>query len=110
MSSHLIETFHLIVEWAALGLEVLAVAIIVAGVAILVVQRGTVPYLFRLGERGAYESYKHQLGKVLLLGMELLVAADVVRTVALEPTMRNVGVLGLLGAGSHVPELAYGNS
>jgi uncharacterized membrane protein len=31
-----------------------------------------------------------------LLGLELLVAADVVRTVALEPTLKNVGVLGLL--------------
>ena len=44
----------------------------------------------------AYESYKHQLGKTLLLGLEFLVAADVVRTVALEPTLTNVAVLGLL--------------
>jgi uncharacterized membrane protein len=33
---------------------------------------------------------------VLLLGLELLVAADVVRTVALEPTLNNVAILGLL--------------
>jgi uncharacterized membrane protein len=91
-----IETFHLIVEWASLGIEVIAVAVIVGGVILLAVQRGTVRYLFKLGEPGAYEIYKHQLGKVLLLGMELLVAADVVRTVALEPTLRNVAVLGLL--------------
>lgn len=39
---------------------------------------------------------KHQLGKTLLLGLELLVAADVVRTVALEPTLDNVATLGLL--------------
>jgi len=45
---------------------------------------------------GAYENYKHQLGKTLLLGLEFLVAADVVRTVALEPTLTNVAVLGLL--------------
>jgi hypothetical protein len=32
----------------------------------------------------------------LLLGLEILVAADVIRTVALEPTMRNVSILGLL--------------
>ena len=38
----------------------------------------------------------HQLGKTLLLGLELLVAGDVVRTVALEPTLNNVAVLGLL--------------
>ena len=46
--------------------------------------------------RAHYESYKHQLGKTLLLGLEFLVAADVVRTVALEPTLTNVAVLGLL--------------
>jgi uncharacterized membrane protein len=42
------------------------------------------------------ESYKHQLGKTLLLGLEFLVAGDVVRTVALEPTLTNVSLLGLL--------------
>jgi uncharacterized membrane protein len=31
-----------------------------------------------------------------MLGLELLVAADVIRTVALEPTFQSVGVLGLL--------------
>ena len=90
------ETIHRILEWAALGIEILAVAVIVAGVVIIAVTRGTVRYLFDLEKRGAYESYKHQLGKALLLGLELLVAADVVRTVAFEPTLRNVVVLGLL--------------
>ena len=96
VSGHVIETFHLIVEWAALGIEVLAVAVIVAGIAILAVRRGTVRYLFELEKEGAYESYKHQLGKALLLGLDLLVAADIIRTVALEATMKNVAVLGLL--------------
>jgi hypothetical protein len=36
------------------------------------------------------------MGRSLLLGLEFLVAGDVVRTVALEPTLVNVGVLGLL--------------
>ena len=90
------ETVHQLIEWAAVGIEILAVAVIVAAVAILAVTRGTVRYLFQLERHGAYESYKHQLGKALLLALELLVAADVVRTVALEPTLKNVGVLGLL--------------
>ena len=90
------ETIHNVIEWAALGIELLAVAVIVGAVIIIAIRRGTVRYLFHLGERGAFESYKHQLGKGLLLGLELLVAADVVRTVALEPTLNNVAVLGLL--------------
>ena len=96
MNSHVIEVFRLIFEWSALGIELLAVTVIVARVAILGVQRGTVRQLFELDEGDAFEGYKRRLGKALLLALDLLVAADVIRTVALEATMRNVSVLGLL--------------
>ena len=81
---------------AALGIEVLAAAVIVGAVLVIAIRRGTVRYLFRLGEPGAYQSYKSQLGKGLLLGLELLIAADVLRLVALESTLSNIAVLGLL--------------
>lgn len=85
-----------LIEWAALIIEVLGAVVIVAGVIRVAITKGTVRYLFQLDKPGAYESYKHQLGKALLLGLELLVAGDVVRTVALEPTLDHVAVLGLL--------------
>jgi len=91
-----IATIRYLIEWAALGIEILAVAVIVAAVVKVAVTYGTVRYLFHLGTPGAYERYKHQLGRALLLGLDLLVAADIVRTVALEPTMQNVMILGLL--------------
>jgi uncharacterized membrane protein len=91
-----IQIIHHVIEWAALVGEVLAVAVIVAGVAFVALKRGTVRYLFHLKEHGAYESYKQQLDRPLLLGLELLVAADVIRTVALAPTLTKVAVLGLL--------------
>jgi uncharacterized membrane protein len=90
------DVIHRAIEWVALGIELLAVAVIVAAVIALVVRRGTIRYLFHLGEPGAYEQHKQQLARALLLGLELLVAADVVRTVALEPTLANVEILGLL--------------
>jgi len=90
------ETIHLIIEWVAVGIELLAVAVIGGGVIIMALYRGAVRFLFRLETRGAYESYRQLLGKALLLGMELLVAADVIRTIALEPTVKNLTVLGLL--------------
>jgi uncharacterized membrane protein len=71
-------------------------AVIVAGVLKVAITRGTVRFLFQLDKPGAYQSYKHQMGKTLLLGLEFLVAGDVVRTVALEPTLNNVAVLGVL--------------
>ena len=89
-------TIREIIEWSALAIEILGAMVIIAGVFKVVVTRGTIRYLLQLDKVGAYESYKHQLGKTLLLGLEFLVAGDVVRTVALEPTMNNVGVLGLL--------------
>jgi len=94
--SELVGNIRKVIEWAALVIEILGATVIVAGVLKVAITRGTIRYLFQLGKPGAYESYKHQLGKTLLLGLEFLVAGDVVRTVALDPTLNNVGVLGLL--------------
>ena len=94
--SELVGIVRTVIEWAALTIEVLGASIIVAGVLRVAITRGTVRFLFQLDKPGAYESYKHQMGRSLLLGLEFLVAGDVVRTVALEPTLTNVGVLGLL--------------
>ena len=43
-----------------------------------------------------YKRYRHQVARALLLGLEILVAADVIRTVALEGTLQSVLILGLL--------------
>ena len=95
-NEQLIAAVRAAIEWAALGIELLGAVVIVAGVLRVAITRGTVRFLLKLDEPGAYESYKHQIGRSLLLGLEFLVAGDVVRTVALEPTLRNVAVLGLL--------------
>ncbi len=44
----------------------------------------------------AYRVLRESFGGVILLGLEILVAADLVRTVAVAPTLRNVSVLGLI--------------
>jgi uncharacterized membrane protein len=96
LGGEVLSSIRAVIEWAALGIEMLGAVVIVAGVVRVAITRGTVRYLFQLDRPGAYESYKHQIGRSLLLGLEFLVAGDVVRTVALEPTLINVGVLGLL--------------
>ena len=52
------------------------------------------------------DAYVHlvRLGRALLLGLELLVAADIIRTVALEPTLPNVMILAVLVV-VRIPEL-----
>jgi uncharacterized membrane protein len=95
-SSEVVGIIRSVIEWAALGIEILGASVIVVGVIRVALIRGTVRYLYQLDKPGAYEIYKHQMGRSLLLGLEFLVAGDVVRTVALDPTLNNVAVLGLL--------------
>lgn len=45
---------------------------------------------------GVYAMVRKHLGQSILLGLEILVAADLIRTVTVEPTMRNVLVLGVI--------------
>jgi uncharacterized membrane protein len=83
------------IEYAALAIEVLAVMIILFAI-FLAVFRFSMRGIFERGAENRYQDLKFQLGRTLLLGLEILVAADIVRTVALEATLESVGILGLL--------------
>jgi uncharacterized membrane protein len=45
---------------------------------------------------GAYRTYRQGIGRAILLGLEVLVAADIIRTVAVSPTFSSVGVLAVI--------------
>jgi uncharacterized membrane protein len=83
------------IEVVSVAVEVLAIGIIVVGIVM-----GTLHYWRRSLARppvpGRYGAYKARMTRALLLGLEILVAADVIRTVALEPTLQAVASLGLL--------------
>jgi len=83
------------IERAAVFIEVLAVAIIVSAILIALL-RYLVDLVLNRERDQLYHKLKISLGKALLLGLEVLVAADVIHTVALEATMESVFVLGLL--------------
>jgi uncharacterized membrane protein len=82
-----------VIELVAEGIEVLAVVIIVGGIGY-----GIVRYFLhtRLQVGGAYKRFRDRIGNSLLLGLEFMVAADIIRTVALNPTLQGVAMLGLL--------------
>lgn len=87
---------HTLIELAALAIELLATTLII--VAIIA---ATAIYLAGLIRRVAnppahYTQYKQRLGRALLLCLEILVAADIVRTIALDSTIQSVLSLGLL--------------
>jgi uncharacterized membrane protein len=48
----------------------------------------------RRDDEGAYVFFRRRLGRAILLGLEFLVAADIIRTVAVTPTWESVLVLG----------------
>ena len=83
------------IEWAALAIEVLAV-LVIAGSIFYSLARYAVHTTFRPEIEDSYRQLKIRLGRSLLLGLEILVAADIVRTVALDSTLNAVAVLGLL--------------
>ncbi|MEO6570277.1 MAG: DUF1622 domain-containing protein [Ilumatobacteraceae bacterium] len=67
-------------------------AVIVIGIAAAVVSV-TVTGAFAAG---SYRLVRQRVGKAILLGLELLVAADIIRTVAVTPTLRSAAVLALI--------------
>jgi len=84
------------------SISVIGKTIDVAGVAAIVVGAVfvSVKYLARLraGPEAAYREFRQGLGRSILLGLELLVAADIIRTVAVQPTFTSVGVLAVIVA------------
>ena len=85
--------FHEFAVLAADCIEALAVTIMVACITL-----GTARWIFHISTdiASAYSRYREMLGKSLLLGLELLVAADIIRTVLLELTLSNMLTLGAL--------------
>lgn len=72
----------------------------VAGIVAMLGGAGVALYLsLGLRERGGavvYRSFRQGLGKAILLGLELLVAADIIRTVSHMPSLDEIAVLGII--------------
>lgn len=86
------ESFRHAVEYAGLTIDALGVAAIVLGLVVAAVR------FFSYGRRcpDPYRRFRQDVGRGILLGLELLVAADIIRTVAVAPTMQGVLVLGVI--------------
>ena len=83
------------VELAGSGAEIAGVLLIIGGLLI-----ASVRYVFAAKNASVprYQRYRQDLGRAILLGLEVLVAADIVRTVAFTPTMDSVIVLAMIVA------------
>lgn len=87
-------SFQDVIETVGKGVDAAGVGVIVVGVlvatAMVVGRRPLGP--------DAYRQYRERLGRAILLGLELLVAADIIRTVAVTPTFESAGVLAIIVA------------
>ena len=46
--------------------------------------------------QGSYDALRRNLGRCILLGLEVLIVADIVRTIIVDPTLESVAVLGAI--------------
>ena len=86
-------------EWFISALRMTTRLIQIGGIAIIVIGllSGTIAYLrdIRVSGRGtdAYSGYRSRVGRAILLGLEFLVAADIINTVVIEPALHNLAIL-----------------
>ena len=88
-------TFAEVMDRVAQGFEGLGALVLVVG-ALWSLVIGGVEWRRSGDARKAYTHVRQTLGGSLLLGLEILVAADLVRTIAVAPTLDNVLILGLI--------------
>jgi len=87
-------------EWFPSALKLMTRAIEIGGIAIIVLgllgASIAVVWQVMRGRSGseAFSLYRSNLGRAILLGLEFLVAADIINTVAIDPTLQSLLVLG----------------
>ena len=84
-------------EWSAMVIELLGVGLI-AGLSILSLAWAVVLLARRVPGRDVYRQTRRRLGHGILVGLEFLVAADIVHTVAVDLTFESVGILAVVVA------------
>jgi uncharacterized membrane protein len=87
------ESFRRIMDIVGTGVDGVGVFIVVSG-ALVATARLAVCRAHSTGNY--YLSYRQDVGRAILLGLEFLIAGDIIRTVVVAPTMQNVVVLGLI--------------
>ncbi|MHA3019789.1 DUF1622 domain-containing protein [Mycobacterium sp. BMJ-28] len=83
-------SFYEVIETVGKVIDGIGVAVI-AGGALLAACATAGRMLGKAGD--PYRFFREQLGRSILLGLEFLVAADIIRTVAITPTWQSVVVL-----------------
>ncbi len=78
------------------GYAIEAVGVLVVVIGTLIASFAFIRTFRTLPEGVAYKTYRRQLGRSIILGLEFLIAGDIIRTVVVANTLENVAVLGLI--------------
>ncbi len=87
-------------DWFFQALKLTTRMIEVGGIAVIVLGTlgATIAVLWQMlqgrSDSDAFNLYRSNLGRAILLGLEFLVAADIINTVAIEPTLQSLLILG----------------
>jgi uncharacterized membrane protein len=87
------ENFRQIMDIVGTSVDGVGVCIVVGG-ALFATVRLAIRRMYGTGSY--YITYRQDVGRAILLGLEFLIAGDLIRTVVVAPTMQNVLVLGLI--------------
>lgn len=86
--------FKEIISTAGYGIEAVGVLVIIIG---SVFSSSRFLLHFRKQPEGvAYRMYRRQLGRSIILGLEFLIAGDIIRTVIVADTLTNIAILGII--------------
>lgn len=80
------------------------IGLVIDGLGVFIIVVGTVAafmiYVWKIalrsGHHVAYQVARYRLARSIIFGLEILIAGDIIRTVALTPTFTNIGVLALI--------------
>jgi uncharacterized membrane protein len=84
---------HAFIRIAAAVMEAVGVLVIITGAAVSVALA-----LRHAGRDQRYRGYRRNLGRSILLGLEFLVAADIIRTITAKPSLRGLAALAVIVA------------
>ena len=87
------ENIKTYIDYVATIIEAIGVLTIFVG---SIYSIGKFLFLLKSKEPVGYIQLRQAVGKAILLGLEILIAADIIATVVTEPTLRSVSILGLI--------------
>ncbi len=88
-------TFESVFATVARVIEGIGVVIMAIGVVVVLARFGIGVFL-RQGHSLGYEQLRANMGRVILVGLEILIVGDIVRTIIVETSLTSVAVLGLI--------------